>query len=88
MITLGWRPVARNSLRRTGWQQIDPSRLDENIEDNTVLIDRSPEIGTVIRYNISPNDRTRAFNLSGGEHTLVDHNVNYVGPESDIQCWP
>jgi Right handed beta helix region len=42
-------------------------------------------VGTVIRYNISRNDRTRAFNLSGGEHTLVDHNVIYVGPESDIQ---
>ena len=42
-------------------------------------------VGTTIRYNISRNDHARAFNLSGGEHTLVDHNVIYVGPEMDIQ---
>jgi hypothetical protein len=41
--------------------------------------------GTVIRYNVSRNDRTRAFNLSGAEHTTVAHNVIYVGPERDIQ---
>lgn len=42
-------------------------------------------VGTTIRYNISRNDHTRAFNLSGGEHTTVDHNVIYVGPEIDMQ---
>ena len=42
-------------------------------------------IGTVIRYNISRNDRTRAFNLSGGEHTLVHNNVIYVGPGMETQ---
>ncbi len=42
-------------------------------------------IGTTVRYNISRNDHTRAFNLSGGEHTTVDHNVIYVGPGIDMQ---
>ncbi len=42
-------------------------------------------MGTVIRYNISRNDRTRAFNLSGAEHTIVDHNAIYVGPKIDMQ---
>jgi hypothetical protein len=42
-------------------------------------------IGTVIRYNISRNDRTRGFHLSGAEHTTVDHNVIYVGPAIDMQ---
>jgi hypothetical protein len=41
--------------------------------------------GTVIRYNISRNDHTRGFHLSGAEHTTVDHNVIYVGPQIDIQ---
>ncbi len=42
-------------------------------------------VGTNVRFNISRNDHTRAFNLSGGEHTTVDHNVIYVGPEIDLQ---
>lgn len=41
--------------------------------------------GTVIRYNISRNDHTRGFNLSGAEDTLVEHNVIYVGPEIGLQ---
>jgi hypothetical protein len=41
--------------------------------------------GTVIRYNISRNDHTRGFHLSGAEHTTVDHNVIYVGPGIDMQ---
>jgi hypothetical protein len=41
--------------------------------------------GTVIRYNISRNDHTRGFHLSGAEHTTVDHNVIYVGPQIDMQ---
>lgn len=41
--------------------------------------------GTVIRYNISRNDHTRGFHLSGADHTTVDHNVIYVGPGIDMQ---
>ncbi len=41
--------------------------------------------GTAIRYNISRNDHTRGFHLSGAEHTTVDHNVIYVGPHIDMQ---
>lgn len=41
--------------------------------------------GTVVRYNISRNDHTRGFNLSGAEHTTVAHNIIYVGPEADMQ---
>jgi hypothetical protein len=41
--------------------------------------------GTVIRYNISRNDHTRGFHLSGAEHTTVAHNVIYVNPETDMQ---
>jgi hypothetical protein len=41
--------------------------------------------GTTIRYNISRNDKTRAFNLTGGEHTLVHDNVIYVGPGMQTQ---
>jgi hypothetical protein len=42
-------------------------------------------VGTVILYNISRNDHTRGFHLSGAEHTTVDHNVIYVGPGMDTQ---
>lgn len=42
-------------------------------------------VGTVVRYNISRNDHARAFNLTGGEHTTVDHNAIYVGPAIDMQ---
>ena len=42
-------------------------------------------VGTTVRYNISRNDRTRGFNLTGGEHTTVEGNVIYVGPEIDMQ---
>ena len=42
-------------------------------------------LGTVVRYNISRNDHARAFNLSAAEHTTVDHNVIYVGPDIDMQ---
>ena len=40
--------------------------------------------GTVIRYNISRNDRSRIFHLSGGDHTTVEHNAIYIGPGLDI----
>jgi hypothetical protein len=42
-------------------------------------------VGTVVRYNISRNDHTRAFHLTGAEHTTADHNVVYVGPGIDMQ---
>ncbi len=42
-------------------------------------------VGTVVRYNISRNDRTRIFHLSAAEQTLVHDNVIYVGPELDVQ---
>ena len=41
--------------------------------------------GTIVRYNISRNDHTRGFHLSGAEHTTVAHNAIYVGPETDMQ---
>ena len=36
--------MARNSLRKNRMSKSVPSRLDENIEDDAVLVDRSPEI--------------------------------------------
>jgi hypothetical protein len=42
-------------------------------------------VGTVIRHNISRNDRTRAFNLSGAEKTTVNDNVIYVERGIDMQ---
>jgi hypothetical protein len=42
-------------------------------------------VGTVVRYNISRNDHSRAFNLSAAEHTSVHDNFIYVGPEIDMQ---
>ncbi|MEI9970842.1 MAG: hypothetical protein WDO73_01640 [Ignavibacteriota bacterium] len=35
--------------------------------------------GTVIRYNISHNDRSRIFHLSGGDNSTVEHNAIYIG---------
>jgi hypothetical protein len=40
---------------------------------------------TVVRYNISRNDRARIFHLSAAEHTLVHDNAIYVGPGLDVQ---
>ena len=42
-------------------------------------------LATVIRHNISRNDHSRAFNLSGGDHTIVENNVIYIGPGIDLQ---
>jgi hypothetical protein len=43
-------------------------------------------IGTLIRYNISRNDRTRIFHLAGAaEHTTVHDNAIYVDPGVDVQ---
>jgi hypothetical protein len=41
--------------------------------------------GTVIEYNISRNDHTRTFNLSGADQTIVEHNAIYVAPQDDVQ---
>ena len=42
-------------------------------------------LGTVVRHNISRNDRTRIFHLSGAEHTLVHDNAIYVRANLDVQ---
>lgn len=50
--------------------------IDENI-GNT---------GTVIEYNISRNDHTLIFNLSGAvAQTMVENNAVYVGFQDDVQ---
>jgi hypothetical protein len=41
--------------------------------------------GTIIRHNISRNDRARIFHLSGADNTTVDNNAIYVGPGLDVQ---
>ena len=41
--------------------------------------------GTVIEYNISRNDHTRIFNLSGAENTTVEHNAIYTAAGQDVQ---
>jgi hypothetical protein len=41
--------------------------------------------GTIIRYNISRNDHERIFNLSGADHTTIEHNAIYIGPKDDVQ---
>ena len=41
--------------------------------------------GTVIEYNISRNDHSRIFNLSGADQTTIDHNAIYIGPQDDVQ---
>jgi hypothetical protein len=41
--------------------------------------------GTVVRYNISQNDRTRGINLAGPvKDTLIYNNTIYVGPEHAV----
>ncbi|HET8547773.1 MAG TPA: right-handed parallel beta-helix repeat-containing protein [Bryobacteraceae bacterium] len=42
-------------------------------------------LGTVVRYNISRNDRERIFHLSAAEKTLVENNAIYVGPGLGVQ---
>ena len=41
--------------------------------------------GTIVRRNISHNDRTRIFHISAVEHTIVEENAIYVGPSLDVQ---
>jgi hypothetical protein len=41
--------------------------------------------GTVVRYNISQNDRTRGINIAGPvESSLVYNNTIYVGPDHNV----
>jgi len=42
-------------------------------------------IGTIVRHNISRNDRARIFHLSAAQKTLVEDNAIYVGPDLDVQ---
>lgn len=42
-------------------------------------------LGTVIRHNISRNDRTRVFHISGGDDSTIEDNAIYVGPGMDVQ---
>ncbi len=43
-------------------------------------------LGTVIRYNISKNDRNRIFHIGGGNviNTYIYNNVIFIGPDLDI----
>ncbi len=42
-------------------------------------------IGTIIRYNISQNDRTRTFHISGPcRDTAIYGNTIYIGPDQDM----
>jgi len=41
--------------------------------------------GTIIQYNISRNDHTRIFNLSGADQTTVENNAIYIAPQDDVQ---
>ena len=42
-------------------------------------------IGTIVRYNISQNDRTRGINIAGPtENSSIYNNTIYVGPEHSV----
>ena len=41
--------------------------------------------GTIVRRNISHNDRTRIFHISAVGHAIVEENAIYVGPSLDVQ---
>jgi hypothetical protein len=53
--------------------------------------DRKPgencgNIGTVVRYNISVHDRTRAVHIAGNpEQTRIYKNAIYIAPQADVQ---
>lgn len=55
------------------------SPVKRNQEDNV------GNTGTVVRYNISRNDRARIFHLSGADNTTVQDNAVYVGAGLDVQ---
>jgi hypothetical protein len=40
---------------------------------------------TVVRRNISRNDRERIFDVSAAENSLIEENYIYVGPRLDVQ---
>jgi hypothetical protein len=42
-------------------------------------------VSTLIRRNISRNDKARTFNLSAAENTTVEDNAIYIGPGLDVQ---
>jgi hypothetical protein len=42
-------------------------------------------IGTVVRYNISRDDRARIFHVSAAEKTLIHDNAIYVGKNHEVQ---
>jgi hypothetical protein len=41
--------------------------------------------GTRVEYNISRNDHARIFNLSGADHSVIQHNAIYIAPADDVQ---
>lgn len=41
--------------------------------------------GTVVEYNISRNDHSRIFHLSGASDVTVEHNVIYTAPDEEVQ---
>lgn len=41
--------------------------------------------GTVARFNVSRNDRTRIFQLAGASHVQIEGNVIYTAPGDDVQ---
>jgi len=55
------------------------SPVKRNQEDNV------GNTGTVVRYNVSRNDRVRIFHLSGADQTLIHDNAVYVGEGLDVQ---
>ncbi len=42
-------------------------------------------IGSVVRYNISRDDRTRLFNVSGADQVTVENNAFYIGRRDHVQ---
>ena len=46
--------------------------------------DNLGNIGTIVRYNISRNDRARIFHVSAAKQTLVHNNAIYIGPELNV----
>ncbi|MEW5978282.1 MAG: right-handed parallel beta-helix repeat-containing protein [Acidobacteriota bacterium] len=53
-----------------------------------MLVCCSNNTGTVIRYNISQNDRTRLFHMAGGnENVRIHNNVFYVAKDSEVHLF-
>jgi hypothetical protein len=47
--------------------------------------DNLGNVGTVVRYNISRDDRARIFHISAAEKTLIHDNAIYIGKGLDVQ---